>query len=153
MPIGVPFAASPRRELDRARRVPESVKAACLMMIEQGVDFIVAAKAHGLKPDSMRRYLNTPQVVSFIRKQRSAFRAAVCSGNEFVLQEIRDNAENSMARVRAIQVLEGLDEVASMQRPGEPGDARGIVIRVINVVPPAAPIETPSPSPRIINAE
>jgi hypothetical protein len=153
MPIGVPFAASPHQEPDRTRRVPESVKAACLMMIEQGVDFIVAAKANGLKPDSMRRYLNTPQVVSLIRKQRSAFRAAVCSGNEFVLQEIRDTAENSMARVRAIQVLEGLDEVASMQRPGEPGDARGIVIRVVNIVPPAAPIETPSAAPRIIDAE
>src|SRR6516162_691139 len=104
MPIGVPFAASPRREPDRARRIPESVKAACLMMIEEGLDFISAAKAYGLKPDSMRRHLNTPQVVAFIRKERARFRASVCSANEYTLQEIRDDREgNQMARVRAVQ--------------------------------------------------
>ena len=133
MPIGVPFAASPRREPDRARRIPESVKAACLMMIEQGVDFVAAAKANGLKPDSMRRHLNTPQDVRFIRKQRSAFRAAVCSGNEFVLQEIRDNAENSMARVHAVRTLERLDEQTSSNRVADL-PTPGIVIRVVNVV-------------------
>jgi hypothetical protein len=94
----------------------------------------------------MRRHLNTPQVVAFIRKQRSAFRAAVCSGNEFVLQEIRDNAENAMARVRAVQVLEGLDEEASLRRPGE------VTAPGITIVIREAPIDITPKAPQIIDA-
>jgi hypothetical protein len=156
MPIGVPFAASPRREPDRARRIPESVKAACLMMIEEGLDFIAAAKANGLKPDSMRRYLNAPQVVAFIRKERARFRASVCSANEYVLQEIRDNGENTMARVRAVQVLEQLDEVSTMRRTGEQVSP-GICI-VIHQRPqsesPTVDVTAPRPTtPQIVDTD
>jgi hypothetical protein len=151
MPIGVPFAASPRREPDRARRIPESVKAACLAMIEEGLDFISAAKANGLKPDSMRRHLNTPQVVAFIRKERARFRASVCCANEYVLQEIRDNGENTMARVRAVQVLEQLDETPAL-RSGELVSP-GVTIRLITIAPSSSvpsqlvPIDITPPKP------
>jgi hypothetical protein len=139
MPISAPVAASGSRSPSgRPRRIPQSVKAACLMMIEEAVDFITAAKANELKPDTMRRWLHRPEVVGFLRRERAAFREAVCSANDRVLAQIRDKVDgNAMARVQAVRTLEGMAEEAST-RPANP-PTPGVVIRILNVVQPTAP--------------
>jgi hypothetical protein len=135
MPISTPLAASGARgPSDRARRIPQSVKCACLLMIEEAVDFVTAAKASGLRPDTMRRWLHRPEVLSFLRRERAAFRQAVCSANERVLAQIRDDREgNQMARVHAIKTLEQLEDDAVAKPANLP--APGIVIRIVNQPP------------------
>jgi hypothetical protein len=119
------------------------------MMIEQGVSFITAAEAIGLRPDSLRRHLRKPEVVGFLRRESSRFRTGVCAANVAVLQDIRDNALNSMSRVAAVRELERQGEVASMQRPGEPVTP-GITIKFVTLSPPTPTVDiTP---PKVIDA-
>jgi hypothetical protein len=112
------------------------VRSTCLMMIHEATDFITAAKANGLKPDTMRRWLHRPEVIALIRRERAAFRLAICAANESVLAQIRDKRDgNQMARVRAVQVLEGIEDstVKSSNAPSP-----GVTVRIVNVVAPSA---------------
>jgi hypothetical protein len=149
MPINMPIATSGLREPKCAGRVPRGVKTACLMMIEQGVDFIGAAKANGLKPDTMRRWLHRPEVISFIRRERARYRASICASNEHVLAQIRDEGANAMARVRAVQVLEGVE---GSQVAKSASEVPNMTIRIINqtvpsVSPPTIDVTSSKPSP------
>jgi hypothetical protein len=144
MPMfGTPIAAS-RREPARAVRLPEGVKRAVLLMIEEGLDFISAAKQVGLQPQAMRRWLGRAECIRFLRKERARFRATVCAQNEAVLAQIRDDCDNQMARVNAIKVLEQLDV-----EPSRTADlpSPGIVLKIVNVVP-----QPPMPG-RVIDAD
>jgi hypothetical protein len=148
MPMfGSPMAAS-RRDPTRAVRLPEGVKLAIIEMVETGADFISAAKQHDVQPQAMRRWLGRAECISFLRKERARFRATVCAQNEAVLADIRDNAENSMARVHAVRTLEQLaNEVTKPSNTPSPG----ITIKIIQQQPQPAPIDvTPTP-PRIID--
>lgn len=147
MPISPPVAASGSRAPERKRRIPQAVRDACLMMIEEAADFITAANAKGLRPDTMRRWLHRPEVISFLRRERAAFRQAVCSANEKVLAQIRDKADgNAIARVNAIRVLEGMDADDSTRRGGD-AVMPGITIQLIQ-----APIPTPQVGGPLIDA-
>src|SRR5262249_52792548 len=139
MPMfGTPVVAS-RREPARAVRLPEGVKLAIIDMIELGDDFVSAGKRHGMKAQVMRRWLGRAECISFLRKERARFRATVCAQNEATLVDIRDNAENSMARVHAVRTLENLAD-GEMARPSNT-QTPGVVLKIVNVVP--ATIETP----------
>ena len=134
MPISLPFAASGRELSDKLRRIPKSVQLACLDMIHQGIDFVAVAKAHNLKPDTLRRHLTRIETLAFLRRERAAFRAALCSANEFYLAEIRANSANAMAQTKAISLLEQIDDEARA-RPARSGEvpSPGICIRILNV--------------------
>jgi hypothetical protein len=117
MPVSVPFAASPGRDLaDQPRRIPKAVQLACLDMIHQGIDFVAAARANHIKPDTLRRHLSRAETLAFIRRERAAFRAALCSNNEYYLASIRANSANAMAQTKAISLLEQIDDQA-VDRP------------------------------------
>ena len=141
----MPLATAPSRSLEpRPRPIPAGVKAACLMMIYEPTDFITAAKANGLKPETLRRWLHRPEVIGLLRKERAAFRAAICAGNERVLASIRDEEDgNQMARVHAIKTLEQLDTEATAH-PLVPR-APGFVI-IVGQSPPL-PIGQQPPAP------
>jgi hypothetical protein len=148
MPVNLPFAASSGRDLnDKPRRIPKSVQLACLDMIHQGIDFVAAAKAHDLKPDTLRRRLHQIEVIAFIRRERAAFRAALCSANEFYLAEIRANSANAMAQTKAISILEQIDDEARA-RPARSGEVAspGVCIRILNVT------TAPDPAIRVVSS-
>jgi hypothetical protein len=149
-----PFGASgPRTPAKRPRGIPPAVQAAVLLMIHEKVDFVTAAKANGLAPDTMRRWLNRGELVAFIRREAAAFLQGICSGNARALQEIRDApGGNAVAKVNSIKQLEDMNERVSTQ-PGE-RLTPGIVIRVLNVnSAPAAPSSFVDVTPgRVINA-
>jgi hypothetical protein len=154
MPMhGTPIAAS-RREPARAVRLPEGVKRAIIEMVETGIDFISAAKQHGVQPQAMRRWLGRAECISFLRKERARFRATVCAQNEAVLAQIRDDRDgNQMARVAAIKTLEGLEE-SEVAKPSN-SLSPGITIKIIHQPPPQpAPIDvTPKPPPLIDDSQ
>jgi hypothetical protein len=149
--IGSPLAAS-RREPARAVRLPEAVKRVILSMIEGGIDFISAAKQHGVQPQTMRRWLGRAECISYLRKRRAQFRATICAQNEAVLAQIRDTSDgNQMARVAAIKTLEQLEDTATSKPSNAP--TPGVTIKIIHQAPQPAPIDvTPPPAPRIIDA-
>jgi hypothetical protein len=110
-------------------------------MIHTGDDFPAAARANNLKPDTLRRHLHRIETIAFIRRERAAFRAALCSANEFYLAEIRANSANAMAQTKAISLLEAIDDDARA-RPARSGEVAspGVVLNIIHQAPAAAPI-------------
>jgi len=145
-----PFAASgPRSPTERPRQIPPSVKAACLKMIHEGCDLVVAARASGLRPDTLRRWLHRPELVGFIRRERSALRTALCSSNEYFLAQIRANSANAMAQTKAISLLEAIDDQAPMRRASDL-PSPGVTIRILNIAPQPAPSGDITPQPRQI---
>ena len=147
MPVNLPFAASSPRELsDKPRRIPKSVQLACLDMIHQGVDFVAAARANNIKPDTLRRHLSRSETLAYIRRERAALRASLCSQNEFYLAQIRSNSANAMAQTKAISLLEQIDDQA-IDRPSR-DVTPGITIRVLQIASQPVPIDI---TPRIIN--
>jgi hypothetical protein len=115
-------------------------------MIEEAADFVTAAKACDLKPDTMRRWLHRPEVVGFLRRERAAFREAICSANDRVLAQIRDKVDgNAMARVHAVRALEGMAEEASARPTHAQQPGIVIVVRHVSPAPPTIDI-TPRPA-------
>jgi hypothetical protein len=149
MPMfGTPVLAS-RPGPVRTARIPEAVKHAITTMVEEGEDFISAGKRHGVTAQMMRRWLGRAEAISFLRATRSRFRLSACAQNEATLVQIRDARDgNQMARCKAVQILEQLDETP-MHRPGELSTSRGIVLNIISA-PQPAPIVDITPEPRQI---
>jgi hypothetical protein len=83
----------------------------------------------------LRRHLHRIETIAFIRRERGAFRQALCSSNEFHLAAIRNTSENMMARTKAVALLEAIDDEARA-RPARSGEvpSPGIVLRVLTVV-------------------
>ena len=75
------------------------------------------------------------ETLAFIRRERAALRASLCSQNEFYLAQIRANSANAMAQTKAISLLEAIDDQAPMRRTDSASP--GIVIRVVNLVAPS----------------
>jgi hypothetical protein len=142
MPMfGTPVFAS-RPEPVRAARIPEKVRLAITDMVELGDNFVSAGKRHNVTAQMMRRWLGRSEAIGFLRKERNRFRQSICAQNEYVLAQIRDdNDGNQMARVRSIQVLEGLDEAAAPWRSGDMMQSPGIsiVIEAPRPLPPEQP--------------
>ena len=148
--ITAPFAASgPRSPTERPRAIPPAVRGAVLSMVYEGTDLCTAAKKVGIRGDTLRRWLHRPELVGFLRKERAAFRHALCAGNEHHLAQVRAGS-NEMAKVRAIQVLEALSEGAALRSGEQPSPGVVLVIRHAPAVP-EPPIDI-TPKPRIIDA-
>jgi len=153
--ITAPFAASgPRSPTKRPRGIPPAVRAALLKLVwdEEECDLVVAARASGLRPDTLRRWLNRSEVVGFVLRERAAKRLALCARNESVLAQIRDRGGNEMARVNAVKALEQLDEQAPSSRAANL-PTPGIVLKIVNVTPQPAPIDITPRQPQIIDAD
>jgi hypothetical protein len=151
--ITTPFAASgPREPTQRPRQIPPAVRGAVLKMIYDGCDLVVAAQASGLRPDTMRRWLHRPELVGFLRKERAAFRQALCAGNERALAQIRDESDNAMAKVNSIKCLEDMNEESSLRRSSDM-PSPGVTIRILNMSSSPAPIDITPRLSQIIDAE
>jgi hypothetical protein len=117
MPVVPPLLSSASRELKRPQPIPVQVRQALILMVYghpddpdcRSLTFIEAARETGMKPDVMRRYLDRTEVRALLLRERRAFRAAICAGNEAALQKVRDTAVNGMAVVGAVRALEDLD--------------------------------------------
>lgn len=142
-----PIAASGRELNGPPRPIPRAVKASIVMMVHEAVDFIVAAKAHDLRPDTLRRWLHRPEVAAFVREERRAYRLAISCGNEHALAEVRDNREgNQMARVAATKAIHEIDHEETTRGAGDQMTA-GITIQIVHVPPDAGSMVDVTPKP------
>jgi hypothetical protein len=156
MPDNPPLTSAGSRDSDkRPAPIPKAVKEVIRLMVYGTGDdalpmgFVEASKLAGVRPDQMRRWLDKPAVINFIRSERRAWRLALCSGNETALQRIRDG-DNAMASVQAVKALEAIDAEQVQTRSGvvtQPGIS--IVIQHSSPPPPALPGDTA----RVIDAE
>ena len=152
MPINPPLRASGSRELKRLRPIPKAVRDAVNLMVYgrlddpdcRPLDFIEAAALASIKPDVMRRYLDRGDVRALLRRERRAFREAICAGNEGALQRVRDKSANGMATVAAVRALEQIEEADLIRGQGM-RQTPGIVINILSradTVSEPAPVTT-----------
>jgi hypothetical protein len=108
-------------------------------MLELGEPYNDAAKNAGLTTRAIRKALDKPHVLAYLRQHKQVFREAASAGNIRRLTQIRDAADN-MPAVQAIKVLEQLGDEQQQRNPS-PSASPGVVIRVVtNVI--AAPAST-----------
>ena len=97
-----------------------------MRMVWEGCDRVEAARASGLKADTLRRWLHRPELVSFLLKENAAYLQAICAGNVHALAEIRNDGDgNQMARVASIKTLELIRGEALLRRPGSEATVGG----------------------------
>jgi hypothetical protein len=129
------LAASGPRELKRPRPLPAPLRAAIgLMVMGKPDDIVEAAREAGMKAPVLRRYLDRPDVRSYLLAERRAWRATICAGNEGALLRIREKSANPMAVVASVKTLEDMQLAENGGRSGQPGDANahpGITINVV----------------------
>ena len=138
MPANPPLTASGPRALKCPRPLARNVREAVGFMVWGRVDdpegrplnFVDAARAAGVKPDVMRRWLDRPEVHSLLRAERKAFRATLCAGNEGALRRVRDTAANPMAVVASVRALDQMQAEEEGRAP--PGAAApGVTINIV----------------------
>ena len=145
------IALTTPRELAKREGGPKNCSRApapaALKMIHEGCNLVLAAQASGLRPDTLRRWLHRPELVGLIRRERAAFRQAICAGNEHALMQIRDEpGGNAMAKVNSIKCLEDMNEEGSLRRSSDV-PSPGVTIRIVNVTPqPVFGNVTPAPT-------
>jgi hypothetical protein len=106
-------------------------------MVWEGCDRVEAARASGLKADTLRRWLHRPEVVSFLLKEGNAHCQAICAGNVHTLEQIRNDRDgNQMARVASIKTLELIRGEALLRRPGEAVASPGVVLNIVSYEAP-----------------
>lgn len=92
-------------------------------------DHLSAARKAGFTTQAMRKALERPHVLRYLREQRQVFRAHAAAGNILRAVEIRDQDDNRTAAIQAIRYLDGIgDETA--QREGQRAVSPGVVVQV-----------------------
>jgi hypothetical protein len=154
MPDHPPIASSaPREPNRRPQPIPAKVRAAVRAMVwgadddpdAKPLNLVDAAKAAGIAGYVLRRYLDRPGVIAFLRSERRVFREAICAGNEGALRTIRDGAANTMSRVAAIRQLEQMEAEEDARPTGNPA---GLTIRIVAAgAPEPPPVVDVTPEP------
>lgn len=74
-------------------RVHGKLQRAIRRMVEDGDDYATAARKEAFTVAAMRKALNRPHVLAYVKRQRQASRAALCLGNDLRLVQIRPGGE------------------------------------------------------------
>jgi len=153
MPILPPVAASGAREPQRAaRRIPSKVRACVVAMVNDGLDLVAASQLHGMRPATLRTWLHRPEIAALVREERRVYRLAISCATERALVDVRDNAENSMARVSAAKAIVEIDR-DEYARPAADWVSPGITLKFVTYqAPQPAPIDITPKRPQIIDA-
>jgi hypothetical protein len=99
-----PYTGKPPKRPEAA--LTPRVKTAIAAMVQQGLGRKAAAQAAGLSEESLYQALRKPVVLAHYNAELQVLRTSARARNVHVLEEIRDQSGNDMARVAAIKVLE-----------------------------------------------
>lgn len=127
-------------------KVTGKLRTAIEAMVWQGIARDDAARTAGLVPKSLYNAFRKHHVKAFYLAELDVLRTSARARNIHVLEEVRDQTGNQMARVNAVKALEQLDnvEIAS----GSHARPAGLTINIISSATPsgitieAKPLET-----------
>lgn len=113
----------PKRSRSQPGRIEGKLKTAINDMVDNGTPWQQAAENAGLHMRNMRLALEKPHVIKYLRAAKQVSRERVSAANIFKLAEIRDQAENKMASLGAIKLLEQIEDeqaksIGSQRSPG-----------------------------------
>lgn len=101
------------RKAPRQLRITKQIRAAIEQMVWHGLKRADAAKAAGLKDNSLYVALRRPDVKAHYLAELDVLRTSERARNIHTLAEVRDQTSNQMARVQAVKALEQIDEQAA----------------------------------------
>lgn len=130
-----PIAPIERKE----RPIGKRVRAAIDAMVWQGLPRREAAEQAGLKEHSLYKALRRSPVLALYRSECQVLRESERARNIHRAREIRDAADN-MPAVHAMKYIDG-DYGEQQQRSNGLSASAGVTIRIVNVMPGAAPIK------------
>lgn len=90
-----------------------------------------AASAADVKPDVLRRWLNRPDFIAFLRGERRSMVAASCAGNPAALRRVRDTSQNPMAVVASVRTLQDIEAAEEVRAPVG-SHTPGVTINIVN---------------------
>jgi hypothetical protein len=110
-PAGPPQTSKVRVPAARSgKEVGGKLKKALDLMVWEGVPWADAAKAVAYDGKWMRKALERPHVMRYIREQKQVFRTYASARNIHRAAEIRDQDDNKTAAIQAIRYLDGLGD-------------------------------------------
>jgi hypothetical protein len=109
----------------REPSVPAKVKAAVEHLFENPrADLAEAAKVAGITTYALRSAMMRPHISRYVWHEKRSRLELLCAQNPAALRDIRDNSDNSMARVAAIKTAEQLRVELSEPATGAVGMPR-----------------------------
>jgi hypothetical protein len=109
-------------------------------MVNDGLDLVATSQLDGMRPATLRGWLHRPEAVALVRSERKAYRLSIICGTEHALADVRDNAENSQARVNAAKAIVEIDRDEHTHSHAGERSSPGVSIRILNVTTmPTAP--------------
>ena len=112
----------------KLKRVPPAVISAVNAMVDEGLTWQDAAAKVGIQTRQLRRWLEKPLVLAFMRKQREMLRESELASNILYLGRIKRAAPN-MPAVNAILALERMGDATSTPG-GSLSHSPGITIQI-----------------------
>ena len=112
----------------KLKRVPPAVISAVNAMVDEGLTWQDAAAKVGIQTRQLRRWLEKPLVLAFMRKQREMLRESELASNILYLGRIKRAAPN-MPAVNAILALERMGDATSTPGGGL-SHSPGITIQI-----------------------
>jgi hypothetical protein len=112
-------------------KVTGKLRVAIETMVWAGACRADAAKAAGLKDRSLKSAFRKSHVKAFYLRELDVLRTSERARNIHAFVDVRDNSENSMARVQAAKALEQVSETEGM-RGHSPNLTPGLTIQIIN---------------------
>ena len=113
----------------KLKRVPPAVISAVNAMVDEGLTWQDAAANVGIQTRQLRRWLEKPLVLAFMRKQREMLRESELASNILYLGRIKRAAPN-MPAVNAILALERMAGDATSTPGGGLSHSPGITIQI-----------------------
>jgi hypothetical protein len=134
--------AGPSRQALAARnrsspgKVSGKLLVALNSMVWSGCTRKQAAERAGMSDHGLWAALRRPHVRAWYLAEIDVLRTSERARNIHALVDVRDNAENSMARVSAVKTLEAICEADAARGGFEPSQSPGLVIQIVSDAPP-----------------
>lgn len=121
--------SSPPADKPKRMEVRGKLRQSLDAMVWEGMTYDEAARSVGFTVASMRKALQRPHVLAYIRAEREVLRASASPKNIHRLIAIRDAADN-MPAVNAIKALEQIADDPTISSAVR--HAPGVVIQIVN---------------------
>jgi hypothetical protein len=127
---------------DKHERIRKRLKYALDAMIWGGpdgqlVDYVAAAKLANISTRIMRKNLERPHVLRYLRTQREVFRASLSSKSLWHLDQISSQRVNMNAAFAACRAVLGQDEQSRLPTADS---SPYVTIKILNVAAPTPPV-------------
>lgn len=113
----------------KRKQIAPGTKRAIDFMVYEGMPWDQAADAAKVTRRGLRKALELPHVIQYLRQQRQVFRAHAAAANIHRAVQIRSQDDNKTAAIQAIRYLDGISEQESTRADGRTVSP-GVVVTV-----------------------